>query len=167
MRLMVTVFAALMLTACNTPAEQPKADPEADKAAIGKVRDNFIAAFNANDAAKVGDVYSETAVVMDAGQPTIQGRASIVDHNKMFFDANMVKIALTPRATMASGDLGFDEGTYMMEITPKAGGPAQMAEGRYLVVLQRAADGWKVIEDIGNTVAPPPPPPAPEKKGKK
>jgi ketosteroid isomerase-like protein len=113
--------------------------------------------------------YSETAVVMDPGQPTIQGRASIVDHNKMFFDANMVKITLTPRATMASGDLGFDEGTYMMEITPKAGGPAQMAEGRYLVVLQRGADGWKVIEDIGNTVAPPPPPPAPPapEKGKK
>ena len=166
MRLMVTLIAVLLLTAC-APAEQPKtADPEADKAAINKVREDFMAAFNANDAAKVGDIYAETAVMMDAGQPTIQGRAAIVEHNKMFFDMNMVKISLTPRATMTSGDLAFDEGTYMIEITPKAGGQAATAEGRYLVVLQRGADGWKVIEDIGNSAAPPPPPPAPA-KGKK
>jgi uncharacterized protein (TIGR02246 family) len=166
---MVTLIAALVLTAC-TPTEQPKAaDPEADKAAINKVRDDFMAAFNAGDAVKVGDIYAETAVVMDAGQPTIQGRAAIVEHNKMFFDTNMAKISLAPRATMTSGDLAFDEGTYMIEMTPKAGGQAMTAEGRYLVVLQRGADGWKVIEDIGNTVAPPPPPPAPPApaKGKK
>jgi uncharacterized protein (TIGR02246 family) len=166
---MLILVATLTLAACNsTPAEQPKAaDSQADKDAINKLRDDFIAAFNSNDAAKVGDVYAETAVVMDAGQPTVEGRAAIVEHNKMFFDANMAKITLASRAMNVSGDLAFDEGTYSIDVTPKAGGQAMKAEGRYLVVIQRTASGWKILEDMGNTVAPPPPPPAPETKGKK
>jgi uncharacterized protein (TIGR02246 family) len=169
-QLLVLAF-TLALAGCNTtPAEQPKAaDPQADKDAVNKLRDDFLAAFNANDAEKVGQLYVETAVVMEPGTPTVQGRAAIIEHNKMFFDQNMSKITLNPRATSVSGDLAFDEGTYVMEITPKAAGQKpMMAEGRYLVVLQRGADGWKVIEDISNSVAPPPPPPPPaETKGKK
>jgi uncharacterized protein (TIGR02246 family) len=165
---MLILVAALALSACNATDQAKPTDSQADKDAINKVRDEFIAAFNANDAAKVGDLYAENAVVMDEGQPSVEGRAAIVEHNKMFFDANMGKITLAPRATNVSGDLAVDTGTYTMEITPKAGGQPITAEGRYLVALQRTANGWKVIEDIGNSVAPPPPPPAPpETKGKK
>jgi len=166
MKQILVLVLTLALLGCNTaPAEQPKADPQADKDAINKLRDEFIAAFNANDAEKMGQAYAESAVVMDLGQPTIEGRAAIIEHNKMFFDQNMAKIGINSRAMSVSGDLGFDEGTFTMEITPKAAGQKpMMTEGRYLVVLQRGADGWKVLEDMGNTAAPPPPPAPPAKK---
>jgi uncharacterized protein (TIGR02246 family) len=167
MKQILTLLLTLALLGCNSapPAEQSNApDPQADKDAINKLRDDFIAAFNAGDAEKMGQVYAETAVVMDPGQPTVEGRAAIVEHNKMFLDQNTVKVSVNPRATNVSGDLGFDEGTYTMEVTPKAAGQKPTTvEGRYLVVLQRGADGWRVLEDMGNSAAPPPPP-APAKK---
>lgn len=157
---------ALVLAGCSTPAEQPKAgaDAAADAAAINTVREDFLAAFNANDAVKVGAVYSENAVVMNPGQPTAQGRSAIVDSNKAMFDQFSAKITLAPLHTTVSGDLAFDEGTYTMELMPKDGkGKPTKEDGRYLVVLQRGAEGWKVIEDIGNNSNPATPAPAPAK----
>jgi len=158
----------IVLAGCSAITEQPKPpDTQADRAAINKLRDEFIAAFNANDAARVGNVYSETAVLMDEGQPTVQGRAAIVAVNKALFDNYTAKVSIESRAMSVSGDLGFDAGTVVTEVTPRAGAAKPItSEGRYLVVLQRGIDGWKVIEDIGNVGMPPTPPAAKAKPGK-
>jgi ketosteroid isomerase-like protein len=81
--------------------------------------------------------------------------------NKTVFDQFNGKITLNPQNTKVSGDLAFDEGTFTTVMTPKAGGLPITDEGRYVVILQRETDGWKVIEDIGNVskVAPAPEPP--------
>lgn len=155
MRKILILLVTFALVGCNsTPVEETKApDPQADRDAINKLRDDFIAAFNANDAAKIGELYSETAVSLPRGMPTLQGRAAIVEQNKGFFDQNMAKITVTSRAMNVSGDLAFDEGTFTVEVTPKvpAGAKPITEEGRYLIVLQRGMDGaWKVIEDIDN-----------------
>jgi len=156
--------AALALTGCSSG--QPKTDPKADKEAVEKIRQAFTEAFNDNDAVKVGSIYSENAVVMNNGQPTAQGRAAITESNKMLFDQFKGKITLSPQNTKVSGDLAFDEGTFMTVMTPKSGdGKPVTDEGRYIVILQREKDGWKVIEDIGNvSKALPPSNPAPAKK---
>jgi uncharacterized protein (TIGR02246 family) len=159
MNKILILAAALALYGCST---QPKTDPKADKEAVEKIRDTFTEAFNANDPAKVAGIYSENAVMMNNGQPTAQGRAAIAEWNKMVFDQFKGKITLNPQNTKVSGDLAFDEGTFATVMTPKAGnGPSITDEGRYVVILQREKDGWKVIEDIGNVskVAPAPEPP--------
>jgi len=169
MRKLLILVVTLAFAACAAPApEQPKApDTQADKDAINKLRDDFVAAFNSNDAEKSGSVYAETAVVMNNGEPTVEGRAAIIEHNKMMFDQVMAKLTVKSRAMNVSGDLAFDEGTFTFEATPKAAGSKPMtSEGRYLVVLQRGADGWKVLEDIGNVSAAPAAPAAPATKTK-
>jgi uncharacterized protein (TIGR02246 family) len=154
---------ALALSGCSNA--QPKTDPKADKEAVEKIRDAFTEAFNDNDAVKVGSIYSENAVMMNNGQPTAHGRAAITESNKMLFDQFTGKITLSPQNTKVSGDLAFDEGTFMTVMTPKAGdGKPVTDEGRYIVILQREKDGWKVIEDIGNVSKAPASNPVPTKK---
>src|SRR5437773_8258280 len=116
----VILASALAVFGCS-PA-QPKTDPKADQDAVEKVRDTFTEAFNANDAVKVGNIYSENAVMMNNGQPTANGRAAITESNKMMFDQFKARISLKPHSTKVSGDLAFDEGTYSMVMTPKSAG---------------------------------------------
>ena len=163
MKRILILIAALMLTGCVASEEKKEAtkvpDAHADMEAPNKVRSDFIAAFNANDATKIGELYAEDAVAMPGdGSPTVKGRAAIVERNKALFDAFTAKITITPSRNSVSGDLGYDEGTYTMEATPKAKGSKPVTEeGRYIVVLHREADGWKVVEDIDNTIKPPAP----------
>jgi ketosteroid isomerase-like protein len=90
---------------------------------------------------------------MPSEQPTLHGRAAIIAHNKAFFEQFTVKATLVPEQTEVFGDHAFDRGTYTVEWTPKKGGKPETAEGRFLVVLRRRADGWKVIADIDNEPA--------------
>ena len=39
------------------------------------------------------------------------------------------------------GNIGFDRGHFKITLTPKAGGPAVNDEGRYVVLLEKGADG--------------------------
>ncbi len=163
MKRMLMLVLVLALAGCAAPEEkqeaQKTADPQADKAAIDKVRDDFMAAFNAGDAAKIGELYAENALAMGGDRPTLQGRAAIVEGNKTMFDQFTAKITITPTQTKTSGDLAYDQGTYTMERTPKAaGGKPAKEEGRYVVVLQREGDAWKVVADIDNKNPPSPPP---------
>jgi uncharacterized protein (TIGR02246 family) len=162
MKSLLILLSALVLAGCasetSKQAEATKApDTKADMDALNKVRDDFIAAFNAGDAAKVGDLYVDDAVAMPGdGSPTVQGRAAIIERNKGLFEAFNAKITITPIRNHVSGDLAYDQGTFKMELTPKAkGGKPVTEEGRYLVVLRREASGWKVIEDIDNSIKPP------------
>ena len=162
MNKILIIAAALALYGCSN---QPKTDPKADKEAVEKIRDTFTEAFNANDPVKVASIYSENAVMMNNGQPTVQGRAAIAESNKKLFDQFKGRITLSPQNTKVSGDLAFDEGTFATVMTPKAGGGASIIdEGRYIVILQREADGWRVIEDIGNISKAAPATPEPPKK---
>jgi len=166
MKSMLILVGALLLFGCAGNEEKKEAaklpDAKADVDALNKVREDFIAAFNAGDAAKIGELYAEDAVVMPGdGGPTVKGRAAIVERNKRLFDHATAKITITPSHNAVSGDLGYDEGTYTMETTPKAKGSKPTTEqGRYVVVLHRQADGWKLVADIDNVVKPPAHPPA-------
>lgn len=174
MKSMLILIAALLLSGCApteektaaTKASDAQAAAIADKAAVDKIREEFLTAFNAGDAAKVGDLYAEDAVQMPGdGSPTLNGRAAIVARNKGLFEQFTAKIAIRPSRTQVSGDLAYDEGTYTFEATPKKAGskPMPAEEGRYVIVLHREPGGWKVIEDIDN-VSKPVAPPAANKK---
>ena len=160
MKRILILAVTLMLAGCSAPAEksatEKAADPQADKAAVDKVRDDFIAAFNAGDATKIADLYAENAVALPGDGPTVQGRAGILDRNKGLFDQFTAKVTITPTDTRISGDLAVDQGTYTMAMTPKAkGGKPMTEEGRYVVVLYRDGGAWKVVTDMDNKVGKP------------
>jgi uncharacterized protein (TIGR02246 family) len=177
--LVATLTCSVLLGACaQTPPPAPAPDPAAEAAAIGKVREAFMAAYNAGDAEAIGKLYTEDAVSQPNHQPNLIGRAAIVASLKGMFERVTVKTQFTSEETRISGNAALDRGTYKAEVAPKDGGVPSVVEGRYVVAYVKGADGtWHAAHDIDNAVddtpAPPPaagtaaaPAPAPETPAK-
>lgn len=175
MRRSSTVLSALALiavAACAPASSAGKSDSAtmaADLQGIAKVRDGFAAAFKAGDVAAVTALYVSDGLTQPNNQPTGTGPAGIAASFKAFFDqSNITAFTLTPVKTEASGELGYDIGTYTFTATMKPKGDTLKVDGRYVVVLRKGADGtWKAIADMDNLpTMPPMPPAAPKGKAK-
>lgn len=155
------VLVAACVVACSQPAPAPVANAPADLEAIGTLRAAVAAAYNAGDAVALGNTYTDGAVSMTNMQPTATGRAAIVAAQTATFSQFGVSMRITPEETRTLDSSGFERGRYTLNLTPKAGGSPTMVEGRYVVILEKGADGrWLISHDMDNTAAPPPAPAA-------
>ena len=162
LRVLPLLFSIVIGAACASSTPQPATT---DTAPIDDVRNRYVAAYNAGDAAGVAALFAEDAVSMPDHAPALVGRAAIENSIKQTFAQNSVNITVTPGETEITGDIAHEHGTFSITVTPKAGGNAMTETGKYLVILKRGSDGtWLVHHDIDNTNAPPspqtPPPPA-------
>jgi uncharacterized protein (TIGR02246 family) len=155
-RVLLTALLLCVLAGCAPSSQNAGAAASSDDpAVVNNVRNEFISAFNAGDAAKVASQYASDAVIMPTHQPIITGRDAIENYNKTFFEMYTATIKLSPVETKVFGERALDRGTYTIQLVPKAGGNPMMDEGKYLVLLQRQADGsWKLTHDIDNTSMP-------------
>jgi uncharacterized protein (TIGR02246 family) len=156
--LTLPVLALLAGCAAPAPPAAPVHDEAADMAAINGVRSAFADAFNAGDVARLATLYAADAIVMPANEPALTGIEAITKRNTDTFTSATMNITITPQETKVMGDWAFDRGEYSMAITPKAANAKPMTDsGKYLVLLQRQADGsWKLARDIDNSNTPMP-----------
>jgi uncharacterized protein (TIGR02246 family) len=143
---------------------QGKTDPALDK--LGK---EFMAAFNAKDAAKVASFYADDAVVMPPNQALVKGRANIEAYFKQEFQQGVTNLQLRPMESAIAGAQAFEAGT--STVTVKSGGSSMALtgvggsgaavtdNGKYLTVFKRVGGDWKIAYDIFNSDQPPPPAP--------
>jgi uncharacterized protein (TIGR02246 family) len=110
----------------------------------------WAAAFNAKDAAKIASLYSEDAVLMPPNLPTVNGRANIEAHWKKEIQQGATNVQLKPIASALSGSQAFEVGISTMTLP---GG--QTDRGKYLAVLKRVGNEWKIAYDIYNSDGPP------------
>lgn len=122
---------------------------------IDAVRKAYQDAYNAKDAAKVADLYTDDATMATPGG-VAQGREQIRASLQKGIDAGETVAAITPTHTEVKGDLAFEEGTFQQ----KRGD--QEVHGNYLVVLKKVGGQWKLAAH--NSVVPGPPEAATEKK---
>ena len=167
---MLTVVAAVLLSGCaqGGAKQNDSASSQNDMAEVAKARDAFVAGFKSGDPAAVAGLYTADGMSQTNMQPTGQGTDGITAAYKGLFDAyTITEMTITPVKTETSGDLAYDVGTFRFTGVPKAGGDTLKADGRYVVVLRKQADGsYKAILDMDNVASAPPPPPAPgAKKG--
>jgi ketosteroid isomerase-like protein len=62
-----------------------------------KAKEQYIAAFNKGDAAKVAEMYTDTAYLMPPGSPTVTGPAAIQKYWDAGIKAGVKNLALRPR----------------------------------------------------------------------
>jgi uncharacterized protein (TIGR02246 family) len=109
------------------------------------------AAFNAKDAAKIASLYAEDAVVMPPDRPIVKGRANIEAHWKGEIQQGGTNVKLNPVESAISGSQAFEVGTMTMTLP---GG--QTDRGKYVAILKRVGNEWKIAYDIYNSDASPP-----------
>ena len=160
LRTMFILGCVLLATACApagpTP-EQVAAENAEAVAALNRLRDEFETTYNTNDASALAALYTEDGVLMPGNRPTVSGKQAVEASFQGVFDEFSAKLTISSEELQVGGDWAFDRGSYSISLTPKADGEAMEENGRYLVVLQRQADGaWKVARDIDNRSSPPP-----------
>jgi uncharacterized protein (TIGR02246 family) len=143
-RLAVAVTIATALVVTVILQGQGKTDPALKLAA------EWAAAFNAKDAAKIASLYAEDAVVMPPNQAPVKGRANIEAHWKSEIQQGQTNMQLNPVASAISGSQAFEAGTSTVTLP---GG--QTDRGKYLAILKRVGDEWKIAYDIYNSDGPP------------
>ena len=149
--------AIVSATACGGSPPGTPGDP----APVAEVRNKYVAAFNAGDAAGVAALFAEDAVSLPDHHAAVEGRAAIESYMRDTFGQYTANISVTPGETEVAGDIGHEHGSFTVTMTPKTGGQAMTQNGKYLVVLKRGSDGrWLIHHDVDNTNEPPPAPPS-------
>ncbi len=154
---------ALMMTACNQPADTHDADVQAIKDAEAQWNKDYVA----KDVDKVVAHYADNAVLMTPGAAALSGKDALRGALKemlsdpaltLQFQASVVDVS-------KSGDVGYTEGSYTLTATdPQTKQPIH-DHGSYVTVYRKQADqSWKAVSDIASSAVPPPAPPAPEVK---
>lgn len=122
---------------------------------IARTRSAYAAAWRNASASQIAALYTEDALVLYPNQPPVAGHAEIERYFTAFFEQfPKNEFELTSAEVTVNGDWAFDRGTYQWTGTPPTDAP-ERDEGKYLVILQRQADGtWKVARDMDNSNRP-------------
>jgi len=123
---------------------------------IKAVADSYVKASMAGDAKALAALYTEDAVEMPPHQPMIKGRSAIEQYYQKAFGSGtkMSAFSVNHLQAEATGDLGYDAGTYQQTITPGGAASPVNESGKYVVILKRAGPAWKIAYAIYNSDQP-------------
>jgi uncharacterized protein (TIGR02246 family) len=129
----------------------------ADADAIRAVAKDYETTTNAGDLERWIQTFTEDAVLLPPDHPMMAGRPAIRDFAKRsYFDPFKMQLSFSFSDLTVSGDWAFAHGPYTLSLTPKDGGPAVQAKGKFVDVFRRSPNGWKFARIIFNSDAPPP-----------
>jgi uncharacterized protein (TIGR02246 family) len=142
----LVVLVCVVLASQSPGAQSSGAVPE-----IAKVSDAYVKASLAADAKTIAALYTEDAVEMPPNQPMVRGRAAIEQYYTKQFggSAKLQSFTLTKIESKASGDIGYEVGTYRQTITD--GQHPMNDAGKYTVVMKQTGGAWKVAYAIYNS----------------
>lgn len=150
----ITVF-LVATTLCARMAASPNARSK-ETAAVAKVLAGLTAADNTGDLDAVVSHYADDAILLPpnstqvAGQPAIRAWYEEGLHRFRFevsFDADEIQV---------SGDLAFVRGLINGRLVPKGEEAPRTLHEKYIMVLRRQKDGWKISRIIWNASEPSP-----------
>lgn len=118
--------------------------------AVRAVASAIIEADNQGDLEKVLRLYTSDAVLMPPGGEPVEGLDAIRAHYGSLFSRFSLRASLVSRETIVSGDWAFDRGTTGVVSTSKVTGETTEARDKYLMVLRREEDGWRIARLIWN-----------------
>jgi uncharacterized protein (TIGR02246 family) len=122
---------------------------------VKNLREAYIAAQNAGDAAALTALFTDDAVLMPANAPAASGNEAIQAHFQTLLDQVTSELVVSQEEVEVAGDWAFSRGTHTVKLTPKAGGETMEDTGKYLNILKRQPDGsWKIARHIWNSDKP-------------
>jgi uncharacterized protein (TIGR02246 family) len=122
------------------------AEDSLDRTAIDKANARLIELQKKGDAAGMGRMYTDDAILLPAGAPRIEGRAGIEAFWATTLRGGVEDVRLTTENLLPLGnDLLYELGSYTT--TPRDAAPVS---GYYAVLWKRVDGTWKLHVDIFN-----------------
>lgn len=129
----------------TTPARTVTAT-DADRSAIEQIDSAYEQALQAGDPAAIVALHADEAVVLPDQAPALRGKAAIeAEFATRYAESAPVTLSTEEIVVSESGDLAYVIGS--------SSDPDE--SGKYLTVLRKTADGWKIVADMWNQDQPP------------
>ena len=146
MRLTIAVFAALFTLAPAASAKNA-VDVAADVKAITAAMDKSADDWNRGDIEAFATSYKNSPDILFIGKTISHGYADMVAtyHQHYPTRAKMGKLSFSNfKVQMLDAKFATATGNYHLDLPASEG---STADGYYLLVLEKTADGWKIIRD--------------------
>lgn len=144
------VLAATLLCSCDggieTPVSEtgPRPGLEDDRAQLGRMRSAFIRAMNEGEVEEWIRTHLDVGVaVMPPEQPTISSRQEVAVWARRFLQEHRIHDFAFTGSKTVTGDWAFENGVYLLESSPSAGGEKQRQRGKVIFIWKRGPQGWK------------------------
>ena len=142
------------LSACGD-ATPKRPTAEQDVAAIMEFNKHYLGAINAGDIKTLSALTTDGHVMIMPNRPPIVGKAANDAMNGRAFEQFEFDESWSPTQTVVSGDLAFQQGTYVSTAKPRAGGESRTIRGNFLRIYQRQPNGeWRMTRDTFNSEPP-------------
>jgi uncharacterized protein (TIGR02246 family) len=128
-------------------------DARDDREAIRKLTEEWLAAVQAKDVARLLEMVTDDVIFLPASMPPIRGKAAVEAMYQSFLPQfRRVEQAVSIEEVEVAGDWAFSWGTDSLVLEPQDGGETIRRRGRGMSILRRQADGsWKFARGINNS----------------
>jgi ketosteroid isomerase-like protein len=151
----ITLAAVVALTACSGQTPTQEFGKE-DVAQIKQVVTEFVAAYNAKDAGKMGALFSANGVIMPPNRSTLRGVESIQGYFEgRWKDDGATNLAVETLAVEGHGPVGFVGGTFSLDLKGPDGSGTGHDRGKVVWVVHKYAGQWKFEWQIMSSDLPP------------
>jgi len=136
-----------------TTAPHLHAQPE-DPQSIRKLNDDWAAAMQSKDVARLAAMVADDVVFLPPGFPAIRGRQAVeAMYNNFFAQLDQVRQTSSIDEIQVAGEWAFAWGTENLVLVPKTGGSPIRMQGKGMTIYRRQPDGpWKIARAISNSV---------------
>jgi ketosteroid isomerase-like protein len=123
-------------------------------AGVEQIALRLATAFNARDPVALAALYTDSAVLMPPGEPSVRGNRPI----RAWFEQALPRLGaihLIPRETRIESSLAVQIGTFQLQPSADQSGlgasaaPSERA-GKYVLVLTPDGEAWKICWDLWN-----------------
>lgn len=140
------LYAVAALTCFSMPLSSNAEDTPMIRTAIDEANAQLEALQKQGQGAKMGEMYTQDAILLPAGGARTEGREAIAAYWAERIGPGLADIQLvTEDLVPLGGDLAYEIGRY--EARPKDAAPVS---GQYVVLWKRVDDAWKLHVDIFN-----------------
>lgn len=157
----VLVAATLAVAAAGCGGGKQPEFGRADAESIRKITQDFMAAYNVKDAAKLTTFFSGSAVLMPPNSSTLRGQDSIKGYYESRFAEGATDLNLEPKDVGGYGTLAYVSGTYTVRVAPPGGGADRRDRGKYLWIFRNLGAQWRSEYEMWSSDLPVPAPPPP------
>jgi ketosteroid isomerase-like protein len=144
-------FASQTATQSKTPAVS------AEESAVRNALSGLGAADKAGDMAAVLNHYADDAMILPPNAPVLAGQSGVRSFYEILFNNFHVDdVSFDADEIHVAGDWAFAQGFINGQLTPKTeGAPPRKLHEKFLMVLHREKNAWKIFRIIWNASEPP------------